>query len=94
MHARTNRHMLSGLTAGILGATVIAAGLHPTPLMLAIIGASLMGVGLLAGAFVAMRNRRSGAGAMDGMLVPALLMFAGCAATILCDIDAAVSRLN
>lgn len=93
MNADTQR-VSPGLILMLAAATVVAVVFHPTPLMLAIIGAALIVMGLVAAAAVAIANKRRGIPAMEGMLIPALLVFAGCAATILCDIDAAVQFLG
>ncbi|MFM9943236.1 MAG: hypothetical protein ACKVP7_27530 [Hyphomicrobiaceae bacterium] len=78
----------------VLAASVVATLFHPTPMVLAMLGAGMIVAGLLGAGWVALSNRRKGLAVMERMTIPALLVFAGCAATILCDLDAAVSVLR
>lgn len=94
MHFDDRTNATSRTGALLVGAAIIAALFHPTPLLLAIIGAGLIAAGLAAAVFVALRNRRNGVETMTGMTIPAVLVFAGCAATIICDLDAAVNAMR
>lgn len=94
MHFDDRTSATAGTGTLLIGAAVVALLFHPTPLLLAIIGATMITLGLGGAMWVAMCNRRNGVETMTGMTIPALLVFAGCAATIICDLDAAVNAMR
>lgn len=94
MHFNDRTNVSAAATTLLIGATIVAFLFHPKPLVLAIIGATMILAGLAGAVWIALRNRSNGLQTMDGMTIPAILVFAGCAATIICDLDAAVSALR
>ncbi len=94
MHVTNGLPAASSILSLVLGATVVAALFHPTPILLVMLSAGLIVFGFSAAGFVALANWRRGLPVMERMTVPALLVFLGCAAAILCDLDAAVSGMR
>lgn len=82
-------------TIGIVGFLVCAVLLlQRSHLALAVAGATLVVGGLVFAGARYVSNRRASKDISDGMIAPGALVFAGAAATILCDIDLAVQALN
>lgn len=80
---------------GVVGFLVCAVLLmQRSHLALAVAGAVLVVAGLIFAAFRYFGNRSANRSVSDGMTAPGALVFAGAAATILCDIDLAVQALN
>ncbi len=82
-------------TIGIVGFLVCAVLLmQRSHLALAVAGAVLVVGGLAFAGVRYVSNRRAAKDVSDGMVAPGALVFAGAAATILCDVDLAVQALN
>ncbi len=77
---------------GFLACAVLL--LQRSHLALAVAGAALVVGGLVFAGARYVSNRRAAREYNDGMIAPGALVFAGAAATILCDIDLAVQALN
>ncbi len=91
----TENDARTACSIGIVGFLVCAALLlQRSHLALAVAGAVLVVSGLVFAGARYVSNRRSSRGFNDGMIAPGALVFAGAAATILCDVDLAVQALN
>jgi len=77
----------------VLGAVTLAGLAHPNPLVLPLVSAVLVVAGSILASFVALRNR-SRSNSADAMEAPALMVFFGFVAAIMCDVERAVQSLS
>lgn len=77
----------------VLAIANIGALVHPHPLVPAVLSAVLVIAGFVMAAVVVQRKGWAKASKGDGLLLPAVVLFAGFVAAILCDADRAVQML-
>ncbi len=83
-----------GIAAIALGFVTLFALWHPNPLVLAVLSGLLVAAGFVLAGVVALRHRHDPGSIGDRMLLPALIVFFGFAASIFCDADAAAQALG
>ena len=81
------------LPAVVLAVANVAAGVHPHPVVPAVLSAVLVVAGFIMATVVIVRKGWAGAAANDALLLPTIVLFSGFAAAILCDADRAVATL-
>jgi hypothetical protein len=78
----------------VLSIANLAALAHPHPLVPAVLSAVLVVAGFVMAAVVLLRKGWAKGSADNGLLLPALVLFSGFAAAILCDADRATATLT
>ena len=81
------------IPAIVLAVANLAALVHPHPMVPAVLSAVLVVAGFAMAAMVIARKGWSRAARDDALLLPAVVLFSGFAAAILCDADRAVATM-
>ncbi len=71
----------------------LAALVHPHPIVPAVLSAVLVVAGFVMATLVVVRKGWARASAGDGLMLPAVVLFSGFVAAILCDADRAVETM-
>jgi len=81
------------LPAIVLSGANLLAIVHPHPIVPAVLSAVLVLAGFVMAAVVVIRRGWARSASGDGLLLPALVLFSGFVAAILCDVDRAVATM-